>query len=235
MAQATLVVLLAAFVACAYAADSVAVTCGSTIKLQHIGTQFRLHSHEVAYARGSQQQSVTCYPTGDDANSLWILLGTSEKPCVPGDTVKKGQAVRLQHVATRKWLHSHRFQSPLSGNLEVSAFGSESQTDGGDIWSVEWEGKHRVWRQETKIRLKHRDTGAFLYSHQAQFGNPIAGQLEVCAMERKDKNSEWQAAEGVYLPVNPGKKKESGDGKDGNDAADASKADGGDDDGKEEL
>lgn len=40
--------------------------------------------------------------------------------CTPGDPVKKNQALRLQHVATRKWLHSHHFQSPLSNNLEAS-------------------------------------------------------------------------------------------------------------------
>jgi dolichyl-phosphate-mannose--protein O-mannosyl transferase len=133
----------------------VQVTCGSTIKLMHVPTKFRLHSHEVAYSRGSQQQSVTAYPTGDDGNSLWVVLGTpvsgdyravcvwcivqvmaswvtggpcrcclhlcavQTQPCVPGEPFKKGQALRLQHASTRKWLHSHHFQSPLSGQLEV--------------------------------------------------------------------------------------------------------------------
>ncbi len=52
-----------------------------------------------------------------------------------------------------------------------------------------------------QVRLKHRDTGAYLYSHEMRFGQPIAGQQEVCSVERKDRNSEWQAAEGVYFPV----------------------------------
>ena len=54
-----------------------------------------------------------------------------------------------------------------------------------------------------KVRLKHVDTGAFIITHDAKFGDPIAGHLEVCALERggKDKNSEWRAAEGVYLPL----------------------------------
>lgn len=65
--------LLAALcVACAaLSASALPVTCGSTIKLQHSSTKFRLHSHDVAYGRGSQQQSVTTFPTGDDGNSLW--------------------------------------------------------------------------------------------------------------------------------------------------------------------
>lgn len=45
------------------------------IKLAHFGTKYLLHSHEIAYGSGSGQQSVTGYPTGDDANSLWIVRG----------------------------------------------------------------------------------------------------------------------------------------------------------------
>jgi hypothetical protein len=40
-------------------------------------------------------------------------------PCVPGRPIKKQQQIRLQHGATRKWLHSHQFYSPMSGNQEV--------------------------------------------------------------------------------------------------------------------
>lgn len=44
--------------------------------------------------------------------------GTSAKQ---GDTIKSGTIIRLQHMRTRKWLHSHLHASPISGNLEVSA------------------------------------------------------------------------------------------------------------------
>jgi len=43
--------------------------------------------------------------------------GTTEKQ---GDAVKSGATIRLQHMKTRKWLHSHLHASPISGNLEVS-------------------------------------------------------------------------------------------------------------------
>jgi hypothetical protein len=32
-------------------------------------------SSQVAYSRGSQQQSVTGFPDGDDGNSLWLVQG----------------------------------------------------------------------------------------------------------------------------------------------------------------
>jgi dolichyl-phosphate-mannose--protein O-mannosyl transferase len=52
----------------------VQVTHGSVIKLQHERTKFRLHSHEVPYGSGSQQQSVTGFPGVEDANSFWVRI-----------------------------------------------------------------------------------------------------------------------------------------------------------------
>lgn len=47
------------------------------------------------------------------------LLLPQDEPCVPGSPMKKGAKLRLQHTATRKWLHSHHYESPLSANQEV--------------------------------------------------------------------------------------------------------------------
>ena len=35
--------------------------------------------------------------------------------------------------------------------LQVSAFGSDTQTDGGDNWVLEWDTKGKFWRQNTKV------------------------------------------------------------------------------------
>jgi len=182
--------------------EKVPVTCGSTIKLAHSASKARLHSHEVAYSRGSQQQSVTGFPSSDDSQSYWVVHGTKEDPCIPGGTFKKGSALRLQHTVTRKWLHSHQFHSPMTQNQEVSAYGSDSESDGGDVWVLDWESKAKIWKQDGKVRLKHRDTGVYLYSSDgSKFGHPINGQQEICGVRHKDKNSEWQTAEGIFLPT----------------------------------
>ena len=76
---------------------------------------------------------------------------TQEAPCIPGTTFRKGDALRLQHVSTRKWLHSHLFHSPLTNNQEVSAYGSDQESDGGDVWMVEWESKAKIWKQDGKV------------------------------------------------------------------------------------
>ena len=49
------------------------VTYGSMLKLRHVSTEYRLHSHEVSYGSGSKQQSVTAVAQGDDLNSFWVL------------------------------------------------------------------------------------------------------------------------------------------------------------------
>ena len=41
--------------------------------------------------------------------------------------------IRLQHLNTGRFLHSHLFTSPLSGNQEVSAFGDLSGGDTGTV------------------------------------------------------------------------------------------------------
>ena len=45
--------------------------------------------------------------------------------------IKCGQSIRLTHLQTSRNLHSHHFQSPLSHNLEVSAFGEDGEGDEG--------------------------------------------------------------------------------------------------------
>ena len=50
--------------------------------------------------------------------------------------VKCGDTIRLLHIATRRNLHSHLFQSPLSNNQEVSAFGENGDGDEGDNWGI---------------------------------------------------------------------------------------------------
>ena len=45
--------------------------------------------------------------------------------------IKCGSIIRLTHLNTNRNLHSHHFQSPLSRNLEVSAFGDSGTGDEG--------------------------------------------------------------------------------------------------------
>eukprot|EP00246_Nothoceros_aenigmaticus_P018030 TRINITY_DN9273_c0_g1_i1.p1 TRINITY_DN9273_c0_g1~~TRINITY_DN9273_c0_g1_i1.p1 ORF type:complete len:227 (-),score=32.70 TRINITY_DN9273_c0_g1_i1:261-941(-) len=186
------------------ASEGAEVTHGSVIKLMHDKTKFRLHSHEVPYGSGSGQQSVTGFPGVEDSNSYWIvhLVKPEGKPnASQGDVIPNGSTVRLQHSRTRKWLHSHLHQSPISANLEVSCFGGDGQSDTGDHWRIEVEGKGDAWLRDQKVRLLHIDTGGYLHSHDKKYSRIVAGQQEVCGVTKKGTQNLWVAAEGVYFPL----------------------------------
>ncbi|KAF9974855.1 Stromal cell-derived factor 2-like protein 1 [Actinomortierella ambigua] len=168
----------------------------------------RLHSHAVTYGSGSGQQSVTAYPGGDDPNSLWIVMGAHGHTCERGEPVPCGSTIRLRHVNTRKFLHSHgQHRSPMSGGYEVSAYDGMDQ---GDNWIVQClsgtASKTRgVWLRETPIQLAHQDTDSALLtaSKRYTYGSPIPGQLEVAGHAASRfigaSDQRWIAQEGVYF------------------------------------
>lgn len=175
-----------------------AVTCSSTIKLQHVSTGYRLHSHGVAYGTGSEQQSVTCYPDADDTNSLWTIHGAFGTYCKRGEPIKCGSVIRIKHLNTGKWLHSHHYRSPLSNQQEISAFDGE---DSGDNWIVQCvDPKDKYWIREKNVRFLHKDTNVYMTSSQHfAFRNPIPGQLEIAGNERTGEQSKWKTSEGIYF------------------------------------
>eukprot|EP01105_Mastigella_eilhardi_P010050 TRINITY_DN2351_c0_g1_i3.p4 TRINITY_DN2351_c0_g1~~TRINITY_DN2351_c0_g1_i3.p4 ORF type:complete len:113 (+),score=31.15 TRINITY_DN2351_c0_g1_i3:477-815(+) len=106
------------------------------------------------------------------------------------------------HVSTRKNLHSHLHQSPLTNQQEVSCFGDNGEGDTGDVWVVETANKG-VWKRFEQLKLRHADTGKYLVATpNAKFGHPIPGQLEIaCSAYPNDPNTNWATAEGFYFPV----------------------------------
>eukprot|EP00871_Galdieria_phlegrea_P000642 jgi/Galph1/1579/GphlegSOOS_G256.1 len=165
------------------------VTYGSMMKLFHQSTGYRLHSHEVLYGTGSGQQSVTAYPLGGNNNSYWLIKGAPNESMSQGTMVLCGSTIRLEHVASRKNLHSHLPKSPISGNLEVSAFGKEGEGDSDKEW------KRGAW-----IYLRHVDTNTYLStSLKYVYSEPIEGHLEVSGIRRKNNDCLWSAHDGFYF------------------------------------
>lgn len=157
----------------------------------------RLHSHDVKYGSGSGQQSVTAVEPSDDHNSYWQVKAKTGALCTRGQPIKCGQSIRLTHLQTGRNLHSHHFQSPLSHNLEVSAFGEDGEGDEGDNWAVICNGKY--WSRKDRIRLKNVVTEYFLHISGDTFGRPISGQREVSGYPSPNELNYWQAMEGIYV------------------------------------
>ncbi|KAJ3225368.1 Stromal cell-derived factor 2-like protein 1 [Clydaea vesicula] len=175
------------------------VTCGSTIKLTHKPTGFKLHSHSITYGSGSGQQSVTAISSADDVNSYWIVEGAFGKErCVRGEAIKCNQHIRVNHLQTKKHLHSHAHVAPLSSEQEVSAY---EHTNIEDNFMLRCLKKNVVyWERESEVRLQHVQSSKYLSSNQNhQYRHPIPGQLEVCGTSRQSENEIWIAQEGIYF------------------------------------
>lgn len=71
--------------------------------------------------------------------------------------IKCGDTIRLEHIATKKNLHSHRVSSPLSGKQEISAYGdNKGEGDNGDNWLLVCQTE--FWKRDESVMLNHVDT-----------------------------------------------------------------------------
>ncbi|MFH4976729.1 hypothetical protein AB6A40_003438 [Gnathostoma spinigerum] len=174
------------------------VTCMSVVKLKNDREGVMLHSHDVKYGSGSGQQSVTGMVDEDDVNSHWQILPAQRKSCSRGEPIKCGEKIRLHHLSTGCYLHSHMFPAPLSrGYQEVSCFGNNDESDSGDNWIVVCNTDD--WYRDESVKLKHDDTGYFLATSGEQYGRPISGQREVVAMSSPNSAALWRSVQGVYM------------------------------------
>jgi LysM repeat protein len=168
---------------------------GSAIKLRHLLTGRTLHSHPHNYGHQgtSGQQQVTAFGGADD-NDFWRVKGADGQPedSRAGQPVQDGDIVRLEHVLTRRNLHSHGgIPSPVTGQQEVTCFGENGIGDGNDNWRVEIEGGG-TWDAGKRMRLIHVGTDHALHSHEGfSHSDWTMGQQEVTGFLQRDDNDWW--------------------------------------------
>lgn len=173
------------------------VTSGSVIKLRNEAHGAQLHSHKVNYGSGSQQQSVTGFSAGEDANDYWLVQSfdrVAKSAHVHGRPILRGDTVILRHMATGMWLHSHHHASPLSHNQEVSCY---AHKDDGNFWEVQGD-----FMRNEPVRLKHVTTEKFLSMQPQRYGNPIPNQHEVACTSTPGPNTVWLTTNGIYFEEN---------------------------------
>ena len=91
--------------------EKIKIRYGSRVVLEHVNTQYRLHSHIHRYPnydKSSQQQQVTCF-SGSDSNDYWIVKpshGDNNSLKLWQTEVKKGDIIQLQHYNTGTVLHN---------------------------------------------------------------------------------------------------------------------------------
>ena len=169
----------------------------SLVKLIHESTGQALHSHSLPlYHPGSSgQQQVTCYG-GADSNDYWRVKAPHgyDEFAKKGLRIATGSVLRLEHYETRKNLHSHDTnRSPVSGQQEISAFGTDGSGDTNDNWRVDLQDGGD-WLDGQLVRLVHVNTGAALHSHKGiEHPSYTAGQQEVTGYSERNRDDLWRA------------------------------------------
>lgn len=101
-----------------------------TLKSQRTGGGY-LHSHWHLYPEGvgAKQQQITTYAHKDE-NNKWVIKKFDEEApklnnkSAPIEIVRNGDLVRLEHIVTRRNLHSHRIPAPVTKkHWQVTGYG----------------------------------------------------------------------------------------------------------------
>ncbi|KAG6375220.1 glycosyltransferase family 39 protein [Boletus reticuloceps] len=187
------------------------VALGSQVAIRHLNTQGGyLHSHSHNYPGGSGQQQITLYPHRDE-NNVWLILNATtdnypeyDYETQPIEYIKDGSRIKLRHISTDKALHSHEVRPPVSDvdfQNEVSAYGMTGYAgDVNDDWVVvidegdkrDRESSKRVKTLRTHFRLRHLNTGCYLFSHKVKLPEWGYEQQEVtCNKNAVRVNSLW--------------------------------------------
>eukprot|EP00212_Chloropicon_laureae_P006072 CAMPEP_0197490262 /NCGR_PEP_ID=MMETSP1311-20131121/4846_1 /TAXON_ID=464262 /ORGANISM="Genus nov. species nov., Strain RCC856" /LENGTH=232 /DNA_ID=CAMNT_0043034747 /DNA_START=92 /DNA_END=786 /DNA_ORIENTATION=+ len=180
------------------------ITCGSVISLQGETQRTQLACKEVAYGgRGSGQNACTGVTGSAEPDRYFVvrgLAGEDAEPCLQGTLITKGRKLRLQHMASGRWLHSHHITSMISNNQEVSCFGGADESDDSDVWHVTWNGGGKYWAKSDKVTFKHDVTGRYLGAMGGVYPKPLAGQKEVAALKSKSAATLFTVTEGIIFP-----------------------------------
>lgn len=190
------------------------VSYGARITLKnHKTAGAYLHSHHALYEEGfgAKQQQVTTY-AHKDINNDFIMKRWNKEPLnitdpdvdLDIDYVRNGDLVRLEHVITRRNIHSHNQPAPVMKRLyQVSGYGENGTGDANDVFRLEViDGKEGeiVKAVVHKIKLHHYFMKCVLTTTGKNLPKWGFEQGEVaCNPTLRDPNSLWNV-EDNYFP-----------------------------------
>lgn len=181
---------------------SVAFGSVVTLKQRRTGGAY-LHSHWHLYPEEHppRQQQITSY-THKDENNKWRVK-PSDHDVMEGEEpqiVRSGDLVRLEHIGTRRNLHSHREPAPLTKHhFQLSAYGSNGTGDSNDIWVIDIPGSPvgtPIRTAKSKFRLIHYYVRCAVCSGDKKLPKWGWEQLEAtCNPNLKDTNTLYSVEE----------------------------------------
>jgi dolichyl-phosphate-mannose-protein mannosyltransferase len=187
---------------------------GSVISLKsHRYAGGLLHSHPELYPPPMPtQQQVTAYMHKDSNNHWRVKPAHAEAGAAPLEPVRSGDIVRLEHVNTRRNLHSHAHAAPVTAGLQhVSCYGSDGVGDINDEWRLVADNVPLgapIERLTTTFRLLHGHRGhsppCALFSHSVQLPKWGSEQNEVaCHPDPTQLGTLWNVEYHAPHPLLP--------------------------------
>ncbi|XP_068081927.1 protein O-mannosyl-transferase 2 isoform X2 [Anabrus simplex] len=176
-----------------------------TLKNHRTGGGY-LHSHWHLYPEGvgARQQQVTVYSHKDENNNFLIKKFNAEvTESDPVELVKHGDLIRLEHVPTRRNIHSHRVPAPLSRkHYQVTGYGENGTGDANDVWKVlivNGQDGDVVTTVSSKLKFVHYLKNCILTSSGKQLPKWAYEQQEVsCNPNMRDANSLWNVEDNIF-------------------------------------
>ncbi|EDW30603.1 GL26758 [Drosophila persimilis] len=176
-----------------------------TIKNHKTGGGY-LHSHFHLYPKGSgaRQQQITTYTHKDD-NNKWVIK-PHNKQRLPKDKLqllRHGDLVRLEHLVTKRNLHSHSEPAPMTKkHLQVTGYGESGVGDANDVWRVLIVGgkvNETVHTVTSRLMLIHYLQNCALTSSGKQLPKWGFEQQEVsCNLNVRDKYAHWNVEDNEH-------------------------------------
>lgn len=174
-----------------------------TLKNHRTGGGY-LHSHYHLYPEGvgARQQQITTYTHKDD-NNKWVIKKYNTEDVDGIDIVKSGDLVRLEHVQTRRNVHSHKESAPVTKkHYQVTGYGENGTGDANDIWRVTLIGANdgaELTAVSGKLKLVHYLQSCILTTSGKQLPKWGYEQQEVsCNPNLRDSNGVWNVEENIF-------------------------------------
>jgi len=190
------------------------VAYGAVVSLKNhrVGGGY-LHSHFHLYPEGvgAKQQQVTTYAHKDDNNQFVIKKWNEEPPNNTDieavvDLVRNGDLVRLEHLMSRRNIHSHNQPAPVSKrHFQVTGYGENGTGDANDVWRVEVVGGREgevVNTVTSKLKFNHYFVKCVLTCSTKTLPKWGFEQGEVsCNPTIRDPNSMWNIEDNIFAKL----------------------------------
>ncbi|XP_030754503.1 protein O-mannosyl-transferase 2 isoform X2 [Sitophilus oryzae] len=174
-----------------------------TLKNHRTGGGY-LHSHFHLYPEGmgARQQQITTYTHKDD-NNKWLIKKYNTEEIDGVEIVRSGDLIRLEHVATKRNIHSHKEHAPITKkHYQVTGYGENGVGDANDVWRVivqDAKDGTEITAVKSKLKFVHYLQSCVLTTSGKQLPKWAYEQQEVsCNPNLRDPNGLWNVEENIF-------------------------------------